>query len=214
LILDYSKPLLYLITDRHLLPQKKNKSPFDTLIELIAEALAAGVDLVQIRERDLTTRELYWLTKSIADIAQLYRASVLVNERSDVAAACGVGVHLTTRSMGAEVIRKTFGEALLIGVSTHSLAEARAAESGGANFIVFGPVYETASKKVYGEPVGVEALREVTDILKIPVFALGGIRLDNYRESLIAGAAGLAAISLFSEADDLVALVKQIKSQE
>ncbi len=170
--------------------------------------------MVQIREPDLATRELYWLTRSIAEIARNYQASVLINDRADIAAACGVGVHLTTRSMRTGVVRKTFGDELLIGASTHSLAEAKDAEEGGANFIVFGPVYETASKKIYGQPVGVQALQEVAGKLKIPVVALGGIKLGNYRETQAAGAAGCAAISLFSEAGDLHELVRQIKTQE
>lgn len=169
--------------------------------------------MVQIRERDLSARQLFGLTKSVAEMARNYRAAVLVNDRADIAAACGVGVHLTTRSMGAEVVRKAFGDKMLIGVSTHSLAEANAAQDGGANLIVFGPVFETLSKKNYGQPVGVEALQATTSRLAIPVLALGGIKSGNYQKVLQAGAAGLAAISLFTEADDLTALVSKIKAR-
>ncbi len=167
---------------------------------------------MQIRERDLPTRQLYRLTEAVAEIARPYQAAVLVNERADIAAACGVGVHLTTRSMPASVVRKTFGDRMLIGASTHSLAEAQEAEAGGANFMVFGPVFETASKKLYGRPVGLAALREVTGKVHLPVLALGGIQLGNFRETLTAGAAGVAAISLFSEADDLIELVRTLKA--
>ncbi|MEW6131420.1 MAG: thiamine phosphate synthase [Acidobacteriota bacterium] len=205
------KPLLYLITDRQLLPQKKSNSTLDHLIEFIAGAFAAGVDLAQIRERDLSTRELFFLTERVANLARNYQTQVLVNDRADVAAACNVGVHLTTRSMPAQVVRQTFGDALLIGVSTHTLAEAREAEAGGANFVVFGPVFDTPSKRAYGLPVGVSALQEVCKEVQIPVLALGGIKLENYEQTLQAGAAGIAAISLFTEAEDLFNLTGRIK---
>jgi thiamine-phosphate pyrophosphorylase len=167
---------------------------------------------VQIRERDLRGGELFSLTRRLAEIARAYKTQVLVNDRADIAAACvGVGVHLTTRSMPVEVVRKTFGDELLIGVSTHSLAQAREAEEGGANFIVFGPVFETASKQLYGAPVGLNALHEVASKLTIPVLALGGIKLSNFKDALRAGAKGVAAISLFKEANDLHNLVRTIK---
>jgi thiamine-phosphate pyrophosphorylase len=114
--------------------------------------------------------------------------------------------------MAPDIVRKTFGPDLLIGVSTHSMEEAVAAEEGGADFIVFGPVFETASKKIYGPPVGVGLLEEVSGRLRIPVLALGGIDMTNFRLPLERGAAGVAAISLFAAAEDLGAVVKHIKS--
>jgi thiamine-phosphate pyrophosphorylase len=137
---------------------------------------------------------------------------MLINDRADVAASAGAGVHLTTRSMTAAVVRRAFGPSMLIGVSTHSLQEAEEAEQKGANFVVFGPVFETESKMVYGPPVGAEALREVVARVSIPVLALGGINLSNFREPLDCGAAGIAGISLFAKAEDLSALVLAIKS--
>jgi thiamine-phosphate pyrophosphorylase len=167
---------------------------------------------VQIRERDLQGGALLSLTQRIAEIARERKTQVLVNDRADIAAACvGVGVHLTTRSIPVEVVRKTFGDKLLIGASTHSFAEAKEAQEGGANFIVFGPVFETASKKLYGAPVGLDALYEVASSLMIPVLALGGIKLSNFKDALRAGAKGLAAISLFTEANNLHDLVQTIK---
>jgi thiamine-phosphate pyrophosphorylase len=206
--------LLYLITDRLKLLPTANKSAFDALAEFVEQASRAGVDLVQLRERDLQGRDLFALTGRIAEIARGRNTRVLVNDRADIAAACpGVGVHLTTRSLRVEVVRKTFGDDLLIGASTHSIAEARAAEEGGANFIVFGPVFETASKKLYGAPVGLQALREVANRVQIPVLALGGVKLSNFKEALAAGATGVAAISLFTDAGDLSSLARALKEE-
>jgi thiamine-phosphate pyrophosphorylase len=207
--------LLYLITDRLKLPRPANKSAFDALTEFALQACLAGVDLLQLRERDLSSRQLFSLTSRIADIARTHNTQILVNDRADIAAACAnVGVHLTTRSMPVAVIRKTFGDNLLIGASTHSMAEAKEAADGGANFIVFGPVFATESKQIYGEPVGVEALQKVTGQLSIPVLALGGIKLSNFKDTLSAGASGIAAISLFTDNSDLQAIVQTVKKKE
>ena len=156
--------------------------------------------MVQIRERDLTGRDIYRLTRAVSDRLRGKDALITVNDRADIAACTGAGVHLTTRSLSAEVVRREFGPEILIGVSTHSQAEAEAAEQSGADFIVFGPVFETASKADYGDPVGVDALRAVSMGLSIPVIALGGINLSNFREALNAGAAGVAGISMFVDA--------------
>jgi thiamine-phosphate pyrophosphorylase len=153
--------------------------------------------MVQIRERDLPARELYSLTKAVTERLRRRGTRVLVNDRADIAASTGAGVHLTTRSLTAEVVRSAFGTDILIGVSTHNRQEAEAAERGGADFIVFGPVFETASKAEYGEPVGLDALRRVATSLRIPVIALGGVNPTNFHEALDAGAAGVAGISMF-----------------
>jgi thiamine-phosphate pyrophosphorylase len=212
LIQNNRQPLLYLITDRTQLPANYEADPLDALTTFLENAIRSGVDMVQLRERDLSAWTLYFLTKKISSIASSYNVSILINDRADIAAACGVGVHLTTRSLPVAVIRKRFGDAMLIGASTHSLAEAQAASDGGANFIVFGPVFETISKKIYGEPVGLAALSETVSKVSIPVLALGGIKLENYSEALQTGAAGIAAISLFTGANDLPALIKRLKA--
>ena len=213
LVQNNPHPLLYLITDRAQLANQKKAQDLDTLGTFIEEAAVAGVDMVQIRERDLTARSLFDLAKKISQLTSNRSVHILINDRADIAAACGIGVHLTTRSLSVEVVRQRFGDAMLIGASTHSLAEALAAERGGANFVVFGPVFETASKKIYGEPVGLAALSEVVKQLQIPVLALGGIKLENYRDALHTGAAGIAAISLFTAADDIKKLVEKLKER-
>lgn len=167
--------------------------------------------MVQIRERDLSARELYSLTEAIMPEARARNARVLVNDRADVAACAEAGVHLTTRSLPARTVREVFGSGMTIGVSTHSIEEAVAAEQGGADFIVFGPVFETESKRGFGPPVGVDALRMVSERVTIPVVALGGIKPGNFHKALGAGAAGVAAISMFAESEDVAGLVREIK---
>ena len=206
-----SMPLLYLITDRRVLPSPNDEPHVRPVENLIARALGAGVDMVQLRETDLSAREQLTLAQAATTLARECGSKVLVNDRVDVAAAVGAGVHLTTRSMKPEVIRRSFGTTMLIGVSTHSMEEAAAAEQGLADFIVFGPVFETRSKAGYGPPVGLDALQAVAARVRIPVLALGGISLTNFRAALDAGAAGVAGISLFAHKQDLHALVRTIK---
>jgi thiamine-phosphate pyrophosphorylase len=167
--------------------------------------------MIQIRERDLSARELLLLAEPVARLARKADATLLINDRADVAASLDCGVHLTARSLPASVARRTFRRDMLIGVSTHNVEEALDAESGGADFIVFGPVFETESKKAYGPPIGLAPLREVAKRLEIPVLAIGGINLARVQDALDAGVAGIAAISMFTETDDINRLVREIK---
>lgn len=211
LIKDRSTPLVYVITDRRLLAEQPNLPEQTRLLNFIERAIDARADMIQIRERDLSARELSSIAEAAANRAHNSATQVLINDRADVAASVGAGVHITTRSLSASAVRATFGADILIGVSTHSLEEAESAERGGADFVVFGPVFETTSKKQYGPPVGLDRLREVAVSLRIPVLALGGINRSNCRETLRAGAAGIAGISMFAESNDLSGLVATIK---
>lgn len=137
---------------------------------------------------------------------------LLVNDRADVARAAGAdGVHLTTRSLEASTVRRAFGPDFLIGVSTHSLAEALAARDQGADFAVFGPIFDTPSKRAYGPPVGLESLREAARQLSpFPLVALGGVTEENAASALGAGASGVAAIRLFADPSRLAQNVRGI----
>lgn len=179
---------LYLITDRRItgLP----------LINAVRQALEGGVRAVQVREKDLPVRELLILAAELRRITNDFGAKLFVNDRVDVAVAVEAdGVHLGGDSMPAAAVRKVVGRKMLIGVSTHSIEEARQAEAGGADFITFGPLFETESKKKYGPPQGLDALRNVKRHIRIPVFGLGGIDRANIRDVLAAGADGVAMIS-------------------
>ena len=212
LLLQY--PIIYLIssgaTNRETTPASEE---FAALLNLVAAAVAAKVSLIQLREKHLTARTLHELTQRAAQLTRKGQTRLLINDRSDIAKAAGAdGVHLTTYSLPADVIRKTFGDDFLIGVSTHSVAEARAARDNGANFVVWGPVFATDSKAGYGEPQGVDELaRVVQQLAPFPVVALGGITVNNIDECLNAGASGIAGIGLFHNENDLAQIVSRIR---
>ena len=183
------------------------------LVPCIAAALRAGVDIVQIREKDLPAREFHALVSQVLQLPNPYQSRILVNERVDVALATGAdGVHLPSGSPAVRDLRRIAPVPFTIGVSCHSREEVEEAADSGADFVVFGPVYETPSKKGYGSPQGVERLREVCRSVEIPVLALGGLRLDNAAACIEAGAAGLAAISLFQQREDLADTVRQLRA--
>src|SRR5208283_632210 len=183
---------LYLITDRKLAKRG--------LAEVCEEVLAAAGDdarriAIQLREKDLPGRELLTLARELRKICTAHGAQLLVNDRVDVALACGAdGVHLPADSFSVRDARELIGKAKLIGCSTHSIAEVEAANRAGANFIVFGPVYDPISKSAYGPAAGVEALREACEVSDIPVYALGGITAERIEELSDCEVAGVAAI--------------------
>lgn len=182
---------------------------------MVRAAVAAAIDLVQIREKNLSASVLYQLSTSAAAITSGSGTKLLVNDRSDIAFAAGAdGVHLTTHSLRPDVVRRTFGDEFLIGVSTHSLGEAGTARSNGADFVVFGPVFETPAKEEYGAPVGLSNLAQVAlELAPFPVLALGGLSMDNGAACIQAGAAGIAAIRMFSDPDGLGEIVKEIREE-
>ncbi len=199
-------PIIYPITSGKTSPQTTPDDPqFSEILRLVRAAVDAEVPLFQIREKSLPARVLYELVARAAEIARGSKTRLLVNDRSDIARAAGAdGVHLTTQSLPAAVVRNIFGAEFLIGVSTHSLDEAHAARVGGADFVVFGPVFETESKRAYGEPQGLDKLAEVARALgEFPVVAIGGITLDNVDECFQAGARGIAAIRLLNDTENL-----------
>lgn len=198
------RPLLYYVTDRKNVPE-------GNLLPVIERAVQAGIDLIQIRERDLDTRPLLALVEAALTRARGTPTRILVNDRLDVALAAGAaGLHLPTHGFPVAEVHARYPE-LLLGASCHNLDELRHAQEGGADFVVFGPVYETPSKRAYGPPLGLEKLAEAVRAAGIPVLALGGIILANAGACLQVGAAGLAAISLFQSSRDLQETVRHLR---
>jgi thiamine-phosphate pyrophosphorylase len=183
----------------------------------IQKAIRAGIDLLQIREKDLPTRELLALVSAaVAEAGRREGAGsrVVVNDRLDVAlAAAAHGVHLGTHSLPAGVVRRLVSGEFLVGVSCHSLQEALAAESAGADYLLLGPIFETPAKLVFGPPLGLEKLREVTSRVSVPILALGGITPERVQACREAGATGIAGIRIFQECDSLEACVEELLAQ-
>lgn len=207
---------LYYITDRSHFPGDGREQEH-RLLEKIAECAAAGVDLVQLREKDLGGGALEELAlKAMAALAGS-RMRLLINSRTDVALACGAhGVHLPANDLAASDVRAIFARAgvsePVIGVSTHSLPEVASAEAHSADFAVFGPVFEKSGS---ANLEGLEHLRKIchrTEAAQppMPVLALGGITLENAQLCAAAGAAGIAAIRLFQQ-NDVQAIVKSLR---
>ena len=189
--------LLYLITDRHLIGDRP-------LTEVAAAALRGGIRAIQLREKDLSSRDLLRHATDLIPLTRSAGAVLLINDRIDVALAVGAdGVHLRTDSLPTRIVRRVLGPGKLIGVSTHSLADVRRAAEEGADFVTFGPVFATPSKARYGLPLGLDALAEACRRSPIPVYALGGMEGDRIASALAAGARGVAIISAIMSKRDV-----------
>jgi len=203
-----TKPIVCYVTDRKSIGSAE---AVESVLAKIRAAIAAGADWVQIREHDLPARELLALVRGAVEESG-GAARVIVNDRLDVAIAAGAaGVHLGERSVPAgEVVRWCrSGNAppeFLVGVSCHSLEEAREANGAGASYVFFGPVFDTPSKRSFGQPQGIARLAEVCRSVRLPVIAIGGVNEENGAECIRAGAAGIAAIRLFQESREPEAL--------
>ena len=180
---------LCLVTDRH---QTSGRD----LVDVVRECVAAGLPSVQIREKDLSALDLAELCRRLLAACEPRRPLLVVNDRVDVALAVGAaGVQRTHASLAVRDIVAISKNRLLVGVSSHSLEESIEAEKAGADWITFGPVYDTPSKRIYGTPQGLAALERVAHAVRVPVIAIGGITPDRVREVRAAGARGVAVIS-------------------
>lgn len=184
-------------------------------LEIVRAAVKARISVVQIREKKLSARNVFELTKRAAEITQQSQTLLLVNDRADVALAANAnGVHLAANSLPAKIIRQNFPENFIVGVSAHSLAEVESAKIAGADFATFSPIFATPSKAKYGTPQGSEKLKEVCSTVKdFPVLALGGINETNFQTVLQAGASGFAAIRFLNNAENLSKIVNKLRNE-
>jgi len=170
--------------------------------------------MVQIREKDLGTPDLIALSRLLLPLVKQHQGTVLLNDRIDLVIALGAdGVHLRSDSLPVSVARRLLGTERLLGISTHSVEEARIAEEEGADFIVLGPIFDTPSKRPYGPPLGVQVLHEACQIIRLPVFAIGGITPTRIPHVLSSGAYGVAVISSILQATSIPDNTRELLSQ-
>ncbi len=207
-----NKPLyqggICFITDR-----AHSSIPLYKIAEIV---LRAGVRFVQYREKNRTRREIYEEALILRDLTRRHEAALIINDHADIALAVGAeGVHLGQEDLPLKEARKIMGKKI-IGISTHDQAQAKEAEESGADYIGFGPLFETRTKDA-GIPKGVEALRLTVETVGIPVVAIGGINMDNIESVLATGAAAVAMAAGFCKgdvavnADKIISLVNNVK---
>ncbi len=195
---------LLVVTDRH---QAKGRP----LVPLLQQVLTAGTPAIQLRERDLSARELVTLAHEVQAVTASCRSQLLINDRVDVALALeGVGVHLRSNSLPLPVVRQMLGPQRLLGISVHAVEEAMQAEAQGADYIVLGPIYETPSKQVFGPPLGIHTLEKACTLIRIPIIGIGGVTAARAREMRRAGAFGAAVITAILGADDVESATREL----
>lgn len=188
---------LLLVTDRH---QTKGRP----LVPLLKRVLSVAAPAIQLRERDLPVRELVALAREVRGLTDSGGSQLLINDRVDIALALdGVGVHLRSNSLPVSVARQLLGADRLLGVSVHGVEEAVQAESQGADYVIFGPIYETPSKQAFGPPLGLHSLEQVCRLVRIPIIGIGGVTAARVGEMRQAGAFGVAVITAILGADDV-----------
>ena len=200
-----------LITNRNICEAK--------LVDIISQAIDGGVETVQLREKDLSSVELYDLASEIRKITREKGANLVINDRVDIALAVDAdGVHLGWKSLGIGLVRKMIGHDKLIGFSAHNLQEAKKAEDSGADYVTISPIFDTVYKDYFVEPLGTEKIGKIKEEIDIPVIALGGINENNVNGVLENGAYGIAVISAILQSEDprqsANRLYKEIKGNE
>ncbi|HEX4967002.1 MAG TPA: thiamine phosphate synthase [Nitrospiraceae bacterium] len=195
---------LLVVTDRH----QTNGRP---LVPLLQQVLTAGTPAIQLRERDLSARELVTLAHEVKAVTASRGAQLLINDRIDVALAFeGVGVHLRSNSLPVMVARQMVGTQRLLGISAHSVEEAVQGASQGADYIVLGPIYETPSKRAFGPPLGIHTLEKACRLVRLPIMGIGGVTAARAREMRRAGAFGAAVITAILGATDVESAAREL----
>ena len=195
---------LLVVTDRH----QTNGRP---LVPLLQRVLTAAAPAIQLRERDLSARELVTLAREVQAVTASPNSQLLINDRVDVALALeGVGVHLRSTSLSVSITRQMLGAQRLLGISVHSVEEGLLAQSQGADYIVLGPIYETPSKEMFGPPLGIHTLEKACRLVHIPILGIGGVSAARAREMRHAGAFGAAVISAVLGVTDVESAAREL----
>jgi thiamine-phosphate pyrophosphorylase len=203
-MLDYS---LYLVTDRKLSLGRSN-------LDIIEAAVAGGVTIVQLREKELPTRDFYAEGLKIRDFLRTWHIPLVINDRIDIALALDAdGVHIGQDDMPLEIARKILGPQKIIGVSAFNPEEARAAEAGGADYLGLSPIFVTATKPELTEQIGITGIPPIRRAVKIPLVGIGSMNETNAYEAVSAGLDGIAVVSGIVSQPDPAAAARRIKAE-
>jgi thiamine-phosphate pyrophosphorylase len=200
--IDYS---LYLVTDRGL---ARGRSTF----KIVKAAVDGGVTVVQLREKDCSTREFVEQALTIKDFLRTRKIPLIINDRLDVAQAVKAdGVHLGQTDMPLETAKEILGDSMIIGISAESLEDAIAAERSGADYLGVSPIYATPTKTDTAPPLGLAGLRGIRKAVRLPLVGIGGLKKQNCAEVIRNGADGVALVSAIVAADDPEAAARVLK---
>lgn len=188
---------LYLITDRRFLKGRKLK-------KVIEDAILGGVTIVQVREKDISTREFFKVAKEVKEVTDYYKVPIIINDRLDIAQAIDAdGVHLGQKDMPLNIARKILGKDKLIGISVGNVKEALEAKNNGADYLGIGTIFPTGSKKDVDAIIGIDGLSQVKNSISIPSVAIGGINKTNFKDVLKTGIEGISVISAILDEDNV-----------
>jgi len=180
---------LYLITERSFLKDKSIK-------EAVEESILGGVTLVQVREKNISSRLFYDISIEVKQVTDYYKVPLIINDRIDIAQAIdAAGVHLGQSDINLVIARKILGPKKIIGISAGNIEEALEAQKNSADYVGIGPIYPTGTKKDANDPIGLNGLKSIVDSISIPSVAIGGINQNNFREVLKTGVNGISVIS-------------------
>lgn len=200
--IDYS---LYLVTDRRFLKDR-------TLKSAVEDSIKGGVTIVQVREKDVTTREFYKVALEVKEITDKYNVPLIINDRIDIAQAIDAdGVHLGQDDMPIKLARKILGKNKIIGISVGNVDEAKEAEKDGADYVGIGAIFFTGSKKDIDTPIGTSGLKEVVESINIPSVAIGGVNKENLSGVIKTGTNGAAVISAILGKENIEQAAKELK---
>lgn len=200
--IDYS---LYLITNRSFLKGRSLKT-------VVEESILGGTTIIQVREKNISTREFYRVALEVKEVTDHYKVPLIINDRIDIAQAIDAdGVHLGQDDMPLTIAREILGKNKIIGISAGTLDEALEAQKDGADYLGIGAIFYTGTKKDIDVPIGVDQLKHIYDNINIPAVAIGGINETNFKEVLSTGVTGISVISAILDKEDIRSASKMLR---